>query len=419
MDVGIVGGSIAGCAAAVELIRGGHRVTVFERSTGTLRGRGAGIGTPTGTLETLVERDLVDADMPRFVVSSHPLGGRTTAEESLGRTALTLPLDMALCNWGDLYRQLRRRVPDDSYWSGSTAAGILPGHGDRPVLRLDDGGEHPADLILFADGYRSLGRRILFPGSRPAYRGYVLWRGVLEERELADGGPLESALHRLHYKGLAGNAVFYFVPGQGGSVDRGQRWVNWACYVPVSPAELADFLIDREGRRHETSIPPGLMRPTEEKRLKELMTRHLPPYFGDIVARSRNTFAQPIYTVTVPAYAVDRCALLGDAGSVAPPFTGSGVFKATANAIDLVAALGKHAATEEALAAWSQAQTATGKRLAVLGEQMEQAFVWAAPDLSEMDEGAARSWWEKAVTFPDGFTYLRDPGASDEARRGG
>ena len=28
MEIGIVGGSIAGCTAAVELIRAGHRVTV-------------------------------------------------------------------------------------------------------------------------------------------------------------------------------------------------------------------------------------------------------------------------------------------------------------------------------------------------------------------------------------------------------
>jgi 2-polyprenyl-6-methoxyphenol hydroxylase-like FAD-dependent oxidoreductase len=407
MEIAIVGGSIAGCAAAIELIRGGHRVTVFERSTGTLEGRGAGIGTPTGTLQQLVERDLVDADMPRFVVSGHPLGGRTTAEERLGRTALTLPLDMALCNWGDLYRQLRRRVPEESCRPGCAATDVLPGGASRPVLQLEGGGDHPADLILFADGYRSLGRRLLFPDSTLAYRGYVLWRGVLEERSLPESGPLETALYRLHYKGLPGNAVFYFVPGRGGSIDPGTRRVNWACYVPVPPPELPRFLIDREGRERETSIPPGLMRPEEEKRLKTLMATHLPPYFADIVAGSRNTFAQPIYTVAVPEYAVGRCALIGDAGAVAPPFTGSGVFKATRNAIDLRAALAASEDTDEALGAWSEAQTATGKRLAALGDQMEQAFVWAAPDLSEMDEATARAWWQDAVTFPADFSYLR------------
>ena len=111
---------------------------------------------------------------------------------------------------------------------------------------------------------------------------------------------------------------------------------------------LPEFLTDSKGRRHDGSIPPGLMRPAEEDRLKRLMAEHLPPYFGDIVAASGGTFAQPIYTVVVPGYVVGRCALLGDAGSVAPPFTGSGVFKATQNAIDLADSLRAHGEQEKA-----------------------------------------------------------------------
>lgn len=76
MRVGIVGGSIAGCTAAAVLVRRGHDVTLFERSRGGLRGRGAGIGTPVSTLDSLAARDLVDADMPRFLAAEHPLVGR-------------------------------------------------------------------------------------------------------------------------------------------------------------------------------------------------------------------------------------------------------------------------------------------------------------------------------------------------------
>ena len=408
MNVAIVGGSIAGCSAAIELIRAGHAVTIYERSKGTLQGRGAGIGTPTRTLEKLVGRDLTGSDMPRFVASDHPLAGRTSEAEPLGHVALTLPLDMALCNWGDLFRALRRRVPDEAYRSGLGVDSVSTRDPLRPVLQLHDGAEHPVDLVLFADGYRSLGRWLLFPDARLNYRGYVLWRGVLEEGELSDSAPLETALYRLHYKGLPGNAVFYFVPGRGGSVVKGSRWVNWACYIPVPDADLPGFLTDSEGRRHDGSIPPGLMRRAEEARLKRLMREHLPPYFSDIVAASTSTFAQPIYTVLVPGYVVGRCALLGDAGSVAPPFTGSGVFKATQNAMDLADSLGAHGELEEALAAWSIKQTETGRKLALLGRQMEEAFVWDAPDLSEMDEAAAHAWWKAAIQFPDDFSYVAD-----------
>ena len=43
LRVAIAGGAIAGCTVAVELGRLGCAVTVFERSSGRLEARGAGI----------------------------------------------------------------------------------------------------------------------------------------------------------------------------------------------------------------------------------------------------------------------------------------------------------------------------------------------------------------------------------------
>jgi 2-polyprenyl-6-methoxyphenol hydroxylase-like FAD-dependent oxidoreductase len=200
--------------------------------------------------------------------------------------------------------------------------------------------------------------------------------------------------------------VFYLVPGSDGSIERGRRWVNWACYLAVPANDLPAFLVDVDGFQHTHSIPPGRMSPDQESRLKHLAVQQLPPYFGDIVARSGDTFAQPIYTVEGPQYASNRMCLVGDAGSIAPPFTGSGVFKAVQNAIELAEVLSDPADVPAALESWSRSQTETGRRLAALGRQMEQAFVWAAPDFSEMDDKTARRWWEEAVTFPDDFSYL-------------
>lgn len=409
MKVGIVGGSIAGCTAAVELLRAGHEVTVLERSRGGLTGRGAGIGTPVETIETLVSRDLIDADTPRFVVSEHPLASRENANDRYGHRALTLPLNMALLNWGDLWRELRSRVPDSTYTEGTEVTSSRP-DSDQVVLMGADGWCGTYDLVLFADGYQSIGRRALFPDLHPSYRGYVLWRGVLNESRLSDSAPLETALYRLHYKGLPGNAVFYFVPGRDGSTSAGSRWVNWACYIPVEAEALPEFLVDRHGRRREHSLPPGSMRPREEARLKEMMSDHLPSYFAEIVSDSADTFAQPIFSVTVPANAVGRRVLLGDAGTVAPPFTGSGVFKAMMNAVELVKALGEPGLTVEVLERWSTEQAQRGSRLAALGEQMERAFVWDAPDFSTMAESEARVWWMESITFPDDFSYVSPNG---------
>jgi 2-polyprenyl-6-methoxyphenol hydroxylase-like FAD-dependent oxidoreductase len=407
LRIGIVGGSIAGCATSIELARSGHDVTIFERSTGTLVGRGAGIGTPVTLFNKLVDRDLVDGDMPRLTSADHPLVGRTDDHSPLGHTALTLGLDMALCNWGDLYQNLRKRVPDSRYKRGVGVEAVLEHVRARPSLELSDGSSQEFDLVAFADGYQSLGREHLFPSAKPQYRGYILWRGVLDEQHLDDSSPLESALYRIHYKGLPGNAVFYFVPGTGGSIEEGHRWVNWACYIPVPEDDLARFLTDRDNRQHSTSLPPGSMRPEEEQRLTDLMIHHLPPYFAEIVSASSNTFAQPIYTVDVKSYYQNRYCLVGDAGSVAPPFTGSGVFKAVNNAVDLVLALGDVADIDDSLQAWSSSQVAASNRISVLGRQMEKAFVWDAPDFAVMSEQSARSWWNQAITFPDDFSYVQ------------
>ncbi len=406
MRVAVVGGSIAGCSAAVELTRVGHEVTVLERSRGGLKGRGAGIGTPLETFQTLVARDLIGEATPRCVVSDHPLVGRKDENDRYGHRALTLPLSMALLNWGDLWNQLRARVPNHAYVEGRTITGAT--QGDREVVvSAADGWSDTYDLVLFADGYQSIGRRTLFPEAELSYRGYVLWRGVLDEGQLSESGPLETALYRLHYKGLPGNAVFYFVPGNNGSTEVGERLVNWACYFPVAAEALPEFLVDKHGKRHEHSLPPGSMRSAEEKRLKKLMSDHLPSYFGGIIRDSHDTFVQPIYAGTVPAYLRGRMALLGDAGAVAPPFTGSGVFKAMMNAVELGTALTERSSVDEALKSWSAEQTARGMRLAALGAQMETAFVWEAPDFSRMTDSEAQAWWKRSIAFPEEFSYVR------------
>jgi 2-polyprenyl-6-methoxyphenol hydroxylase-like FAD-dependent oxidoreductase len=299
-------------------------------------------------------------------------------------------------------------VPEAIYQQGKTVTKASNVDGGRAVIELDDGSHHTFDLVIFADGYRSLGRRTLFPEVELHYCGYVLWRGVLEERDLEDSIPLETSMPRLSYKGMSGHTIYYFVPGQDGSTARGERWVNWAAYIPITAEELPDFLIDRFGKQRSTSIPPGAMRQEEEQRLKNLLQEHLPTYYYDIVNASQDTFAQPIYLVEMPAYHQGRICLIGDAGALAQPFTGSGVFKGVNNAIDLANSLKAYKDVDAALQAWDEKETITGKRLVVLGRQMEQAFIWSAPDFSQMDEATTATWFKEAVTFPEEFTYAAD-----------
>ena len=408
LNIGIVGGSIAGCSAAILLSRKGHKVSVFERSRGGLVGRGGGIGTPGPVLNALIEQDIIDSDFPHLSGSTMPFIIKTAAHERLGHKPWEMPLDLKTFHWGALWNNLRKRVPDDIYHGGHHVVGANTNSSQSVKLQFKEGLEVDFDLVLFADGYQSLGRKLLFPKVELSYRGYMLWRGLLPEKEMDDSAPLGSTVPRLSYTNLPGNLVVYFVPNQDGSLEEGNRIFNWAAYIPITEAELPEFMVDRNGVSHSGTIPPGKMRLEEEDRLKQLMVDNLPTYYGDIIVKTHNTYVQLIYTVGFPAYYQDRICLIGDAGMVAQPFTGSGVFKGYNNIKNLLQTFDTSKTIEDALQQWSNEQVRIGNRLLALGKQMEQAFIWNSLDLSTADETSTAAWWKEAVTFPEEFTYAAE-----------
>jgi 2-polyprenyl-6-methoxyphenol hydroxylase-like FAD-dependent oxidoreductase len=405
LRVGIVGGSIAGCAAAIALSRAGHDVALFERSRGALVGRGAGISMPVPTFRSLVAGDVLDADFPHLLPTSTPLVAPGAPDDRYGMTALAPARNAIAMHWGDLWRALRRRVPDAIYHHGHTVDDARMVSAAAAMLHFEDGSAREFDLVIFADGFQSLGRRLLFPDADVHYRGYVAWRGLLDERYLSERAPLEGALTKVVYRDMPGHLVVYFVPGPAGSVAAGERTVNWAAFVPVPAEALPDFLTDRSGQRHAHSLPPGSMRPEEEQRLAALVMAQLPPYYAAIIGATRDTFAQPIYSAEPPAYHRGRICLIGDAGAVVPPPTASGVYRGMTNALDLTAALGAGDDLDGALATWDAAQTATGRRFITWGKQLEQALIWATPDLARLDAAAVAAWWQRTAPPPPQSSY--------------
>jgi 2-polyprenyl-6-methoxyphenol hydroxylase-like FAD-dependent oxidoreductase len=405
LKIGIVGGSIAGCSAAILLARAGHHITVFERSKGALVGRGGGIGTTLPVLEGLIEQDIVDVDFPHWAISEMPLTVRTSSEDRLGRTPWAMPMDFRVFHWSTLWNNLRKRVSDEAYRQGQQVINANPKDTETVTLKLEDGTAEDFDLVLFADGYQSLGRRLLFPNIELAYRGYVLWRGLLPERAMDDSTLLGTKLPRLSYPNLPGHMVIYFIPDNNGSIGEGERIFNWAAYVPIAEDELSGFMVDRNGKLCTGTIPPGGMRIEEENRLKRLVGDNLPTYYGEIVTKTQNTYVQLIYTVGLPAYYRGRICLIGDAGMVIQPFTGSGVFKGYNNVKDLLNVLNTHETIDGALKEWSDVQVQTGNRLLALGEQMEEAFIWNTLDISIADAETTSAWWKASVTFPEDFTH--------------
>jgi 2-polyprenyl-6-methoxyphenol hydroxylase-like FAD-dependent oxidoreductase len=401
MRVGIVGGSIAGCATAALLHRAGHDVTVFERSESGLVSRGAGILMVTAAWQDMTAQGLLDAAVPacraghsRFVTRAP----RTGRQRWLG----DVQINSMLFNWAHLYQSLRRHVPDGLYRSGAAVERIeTTAHGT--TLHLAPGGSLDFDLVVCADGYRSLGRALIDPGAAPAYRGMVLWRGLLPERDVRASALGGCDLLRPVYPG--GHGVAYYVPGPGQSTEPGERLLMWGYYLQVPASALASVLVDDQERQQSGSVPFGKVHPEVRAALESRLAGLLPAPLFELVQQSGNSSIQAIYSCVPRSYARDRLCLAGDAGTVVPPFAGSGVLRAVAGAASLADALAGAPGVDDALLGWNESQRQVAAQVMPNVEVIERSYVFGMPDLTAMPTTAANDWLSAAfpglmVTLP-------------------
>jgi 2-polyprenyl-6-methoxyphenol hydroxylase-like FAD-dependent oxidoreductase len=402
MRVGIIGGSIAGCSAAALLHRAGHDVTVFERSESGLVSRGAGILMVTPSWQDMTARGILDGTVPacrvgysRFVTRAAGTGGQ--------RWLGDVQVSTMLFNWAHLYQSFRRSVPDDLYRSGAAVEQIdvTP---QGTTLHLVGGGSLDFDLVVCADGYRSLGRGLVDPGAAPAYRGIVLWRGLLPERDIPAGALDGCELLRPVYEG--GHGIAYYVPGSGQSTEPGERLLMWGYYLQVPESALASVLVDDQERQQSGSVPFGKVHPEVRAALDSRLAGLLPLPLFELVQQSGNSSIQAIYSFAPRTYARNRLCLVGDSGTLVPPFAGSGVLRAATGAASLADALADAPDVDDALRRWSDAQLQAAAQVMPNTDGIERSYIFGMPDFSAMPITATNDWMSAAygglaVTLPD------------------
>ena len=315
----------------------------------------------------------------------------------------TSSISFTLLNWAHLYQCLRRGVPDELYRSASTVE-LIEARPHGTTLHLRPGGSLDFDLVVCADGYRSMGRRLVDPDATPRYRGMVLWRGLLRESDIRVD-PLDGCDGlRPVYQG--GHGVVYYIPGSGQGTEPGKRLLMWGYYLQVPEGALSSVLVDDQERQQSSSVPFGKVHPEVKAGFESRLADLLPPVLFELVQQSGNSSIQAIYSVAPRSYARDRLCLVGDAGAVFPPFTGSGVLKAVANVTSLADALADAPAVDDALRRWSQAQLQVAAQVMPIAERTERSHVFDMPDLAAMPTTATNDWMSSAypglaVTLPD------------------
>jgi 2-polyprenyl-6-methoxyphenol hydroxylase-like FAD-dependent oxidoreductase len=338
----IIGGSLGGLFAAHLLRAAGWDVEVYERIGEDLAGRGAGLGTHDALRDAMARIGL-------DVVT--PLGVATYAyvcRDRSGRAVSEIRLPRVMSAWARLYRPLRDAWPAANYHPGMTLAHV-EADGDGTTAIFADGTRVSGDLLVGADGGRSAVRTQFLPDVKPQYAGYIAWRALVPEADLASA-TRDALFAQMTFCMPDGELwISYAVPARDGDIRPGRRDYNTVWYRPVDEAALAELNTDASGQRHE-QIPPPLIRPEVTAAVKAAAQALLAPAIAEIFVRTEQPFFQAIFDLASPRLVFGRVALLGDAAFVARPHVGAGVTKAALDAICLADATAKDADIDAGLA---------------------------------------------------------------------
>ena len=179
----------------------------------------------------------------------------------------------------------------------------------------------------------------------------------------------------------------------------------WGYYLQVPESALASVLVDDQERQQSGSVPFGKVHPEVRATLESRLAGLLPSPLFELVQQSGNSSIQAIYSFVPRSYARDRLCLVGDSGTLVPPFAGSGVLRAVTSAASLADALGGAPTVDDALRRWSDAQLQAAAQVIPNTEGIERNYVFGMPDLTAMPTTAANDWMAAAypglpVTLP-------------------
>ncbi len=372
LRIAVVGGSIGGLCAGIQLHDIGMDVEIFERHPGQMESRGAGI---------VVQSDLTDllrqCDAPQLPTTSCRIR-RYLDYDGSDEEVQYMP--QRFTSWEAIYKALRATFPEERYHRGMPLMEFE--QRDRKVSVTITGRDpFNVDLLICADGANSGCRRRLLPQVEPRYAGYIAWRGVLSEADAPRHliSFFEDAFTFSEARS-GGHILTYMIPGSNTDPRPGRRRLNWVWYVHARLDDLNYLLVDRNGHRHHASLPRGLAPDETVRALHVRAEREIHRRMAELVEATPDPFLQTIVDVSVPRTVFSRVMLLGDAAFVIRPHTAAGTAKAAHDATELSIALrDAKQNVDEGLRMAQQAQLQYGRQLVEYGVALGRRWARATP----------------------------------------
>ena len=354
----IIGGSVAGLTAAIELRSLGCHVEVFERSATEMKSRGGGIVLQqnvidwfSGTLGLPIDQVSTRTDFLRyFDRDSKVVSNRTKIWHNT--------------SWSTLHRTLLAAFGNDNYRTGAVAVDIEQDEHEA-VVTFEDGSICSADLVIFADGISSVGRARLSPQTHPEYAGYIGWRGTVEESLLTPATLAALADSMSYYVGENTHIILYPIPGPDGQLSVGERLMNFVWYRNIPAGDhYTSMVTDRKGRISSVSVPAGEVKQEFVDQVRIDAEFLLPKVASEVVVKTAQPYIQIMQDTIAGRMAYGRVALIGDAAFASRPHAAAWTAKAVSDGLTLAEHLEKSQFdVTEALANWEPAQLEIGRNL--------------------------------------------------------
>jgi len=347
----IVGAGIGGLSAGIALRRAGWNIRIFERASSP-RELGFGLGLAPNAIAALRELGVADVVLAR---GFSPIRGEVRRMDGtvLKRAefpppeALGGPMVIALRP--ALHGALLDAVGSDAIASACEATAFTL-NGDRVTLHLANGSMVEGDLLVGADGTRSVIRKALHPSEPPPRdSGLVAVRGAVH-----------GAVHHLGEN----SAIYYLGPGVESAIirasDTGIYWFLSLAreLVPSGMLDPAAIVAHVSPRLDATFR--AITSATDDLRVDDLVDRDPIPFWGRGVVT-----------------------LLGDAAHPVLPHTGQGAAQAIVDAVAVGTVLSGASAIEPALRSYEadrRKKTATvlaqGRRNARIMRTMNPVANW-------------------------------------------